>query len=287
MRMLALAVVSLLVVGCKTPAPEQKEPLGPPPVPVKFDPVAYVASYRHPLECESMASRLQGQSRDQAWQALEACVKHGNFLYLRALLSPNWLPDLQNRPDAPALVTDVIAARGGNIDADLQLLHKQRIPLFALAAGLGQPEVYQGRLVLIRGKVNSIRKVHGRLIADVSEVTLQSEQKASRQIGASLEDHSVETDAQQDDSGHWGGEDLREGDEDLRMTVPVYDNTSVDTGREVMLSIAHPDPFFETGGEYLMLVRFDGVRPAGPEDNEPTARATLLHFQRPGSLVVN
>src|SRR4051812_2026604 len=105
-----------------------------------------------PERCEADArARLPSPA---AWQDLWACVNSGHFTALRQLLSGAWDRDLQTRPDAPLLVLRVIAARGGNVDGDLRLLHDRRVPLFSLSQALARPELYRGAFVIVRATLS-------------------------------------------------------------------------------------------------------------------------------------
>lgn len=288
-----LLLVTLAAAGCATSSPETaKDPftLGGGGGKASFDPAGYAARYPQPLECEVMARQLQARSRDDAWRALQACVKTGNFWPLRALLSPAWLPDLRFRPDAANLLAQVVASRGGEVRSDLDLLHDAKLPLFSLQDGLENPELYAGRLILVRAKVEELRREDGKLIAALAERTLESERR-TRQLGAAEIEEQDASDAYASGPAgaatpgfanparsHWRGEH--------RYEAPYYENVSVDTGRLALASVPTADPFLEPGREFLFLARFDGLeKPDDPRD-APVARLTLVSFEKPAGLVL-
>src|SRR5438045_6578913 len=120
-----------------------------------FDAKAFAATQPSPFDCESSARRLRETSPDQAWAALIACVERqgwsrGDFTSLERITGGFWAEDLTTRPDAPRLIARIIAARGGDVEGDISLVQKSRVPLFTLSAALRQPGVYNGRSLLAR-----------------------------------------------------------------------------------------------------------------------------------------
>src|SRR5205814_10006153 len=144
-----------------------------------FDAKAFAATQPSPFDCESSARRLRETSPDQAWAALIACVERqgwsrGDFTSLERITGGFWDEDLTTRPDAPRLIARIIAARGGDVEGDIPLVQKSRVPLFTLAAALRQPDVYKGRWVLVRGALSDIRQDGGRTAAMMRETSLRA-----------------------------------------------------------------------------------------------------------------
>lgn len=287
MRRAGLLVVFLVGLGCASARPEPTEPFtlggggG-----RAFSPAAFAARYPQPLECEVMARSLQPTSREQAWSVLQACVAGGRFWPLRALLTPAWLPDLQIRPDAANLLAKVVAARGGEVQTDLGLLHDARLPLFSLEDGLENPKLYAGRLILLRAKVEELRHEDGKLVAALAERTLASERRA-RQVGASAVQSQEVTDTDEAPPGRGFANRHRSlWRSEQRVEAPYYVNVSVDTGRLALASVPAADPFLEPGQEFLVLARFDGLEPPDEPRDPPVARVTLISYERPAGLVL-
>ena len=120
-----------------------------------FNSGAFAAEQFTPADCETASRQIHQQSADDGWSALRACVERtrwprGEFTQLERLTGGYWDAELQTRPDAPRLVARIIALRGGDVEGDIPLAQKSRVPLFTLAAALRQPDVYQGRWVILR-----------------------------------------------------------------------------------------------------------------------------------------
>src|SRR5947207_5985556 len=144
-----------------------------------FDPRAFAASQPSPWDCESAARRLRDTAPEQAWAALVACIERqgwprGDFTYLELITGGFWDQDLTTRPDAPKVMSRVIALRGGDVEGDIPLVQKSRVPLFTLAAALRQPDVYKGRWVLVRGALSEIRQDGNKAAAMMRETSLRA-----------------------------------------------------------------------------------------------------------------
>lgn len=111
------------------------------------------ARVQAPVRCARAAAAWLPAAPDEAWGALWCCVEAGRFIALRELLGPDWDPLLRTRHDAPILLARVIAERGGDVEADLALLHEHRIPIFSLEQALARGTA--GTVVLLRGRLSS------------------------------------------------------------------------------------------------------------------------------------
>src|SRR5207302_9073832 len=113
-----------------------------------------------------------------------------------------WELDLQTRRDARRLVARVIALRGGDVEGDIPLAQKSRVPLFTLAAALRQPEVYKGRWVVMRAAVTELKQN----AAMVRETSLRATAREVQVGPIRRTDHSsstaVSADAQPTHYGH-------------------------------------------------------------------------------------
>src|SRR5437868_7606515 len=144
-----------------------------------FDSRGFAASQPSPWECETAARRLHETAPEQGWAALVACIERpgwprGDFTYLERITAGFWDQDLTTRPDAPRVIARIIASRGGDVEGDIPLVQKSRVPLFTLAAALRQPDVYKGRWVLVRGALSEIRQDGGRTAAMMRETSLRA-----------------------------------------------------------------------------------------------------------------
>lgn len=295
-RISLLALAALLGTGCITsPEPRESTPLISPPAPRPFDPSGFAAQFTRPQDCEAGARDLRAKSPGHAWAALKACVRMSRFIQLQTIVD-GWVQDLQTRPDAPLLLTQVIAMRGGSVETDLQLLHKDKVPLFSLEDAFAQPEVYAGRYVVLRAKVDETRVSGNLATARVAEVQLQSESFEAPLAGKvhhrSTESHAT---GRVKGKGILGGPSAAGGydhstDVSSSESLRRYENVSVETGRAALLKLSKPDPFLESGREYIVIARFDGMRTTSinEDEDEPEqiATLTLVSYEEPNPLVM-
>ncbi len=258
------------------------------------NPKALAAEYPRPADCEGAARQFADSNREFAWSMLKACVDRGNFTALRALTHETWEKDLQTRPESPLLLAMVIAARGGDIEGDLGALRKMRVPLFTLGAALAQPETYKGRYIVLRGKTGEARSAAGKPTVMVGEVSLQA-QTTEQEVGPAY-NYSSKSSGQasaQVKTTRFGnaaakGQYSSTSDSRYVKTVQRHDNVQTETGRQVMVRLAQPDPFLETGREFVFLVRFDGVRQMASDEGEsmPVAVVSMVKYLVPSALLI-
>src|SRR5436190_290653 len=164
-----------------TPTPQagptrlEASPRQPPP----FDAKGFAAIQLSPVECEKGARQLYEMRPDQGWAALVACIERsrwprGEFTHLELLTRGAWDQELQTRPEAPRVIAKVVALRGGDVEGDIPLVQKSRVPLFTLAAALRQPDVYRGRWVLVRGSLSEIKQDGNKAAAMIAETSLRA-----------------------------------------------------------------------------------------------------------------
>lgn len=242
------ALFVLLMCGCATEhAVEVEDPacckeVNKPPATRGID---FAEVVNAPERCEA-AARAELPS-PAAWQDLWICVQSGHFTALRELLSGAWDRDLKTRPDAPLLLVRVIAARGGNVDGDLKLLHDRRVPLFSLSQALARPDLYKGAFLIVRATLSS----HGvleekRLVGQTVDVP-QMMMMPNRFVGYGVQKKSR--------------------------------NLDVASGTRVLAS---GDLFLDENDPQIMLARFDGLR-----DSDGWPSLSILDHERPSPLLVH
>lgn len=294
MRRLALLPLALACATAQQPVPPAPTRLSAVATP-SFDARGFAAVQTTPNECEESARILQRTSRDDAWSALRACVErsrwpHGAFTRLQTLIGGAWDEELKTRPDAPALVARVIAARGGDVAGDLPLAQRSRVPLFSLRAALEQPDLYKGRQVLLRGSLAELRAEGGRTTALLRESALRSATREYETGPKSRTEHEetitgaggVRTARY----GEFGGQGAanRSARTDRSTLARRYENEKVLTGRQALGRLAQADPFLEPDREFVFLARFDGVRAA--DDDTTLGLVTVLGYFEPAPLLV-
>jgi hypothetical protein len=235
-----------------------------------FDARAFAASQPTALECEAAARRQRDASADQAWAALVACVERtrwprGDFTYLERLTGGFWDHDLATRADAPRIVARVIALRGGDVEGDLPLVQKSRVPIFTLAAALRDPSVYKGRWVLVRGALTGFESDAGKPAARVRETSLRGTAREIQDGATSRWDHSGTTTVNKNvQTSHYGSATSSRqvsttSRSEYSRVKQKYDNERVETGREALGRLPQADPFLEPDKDFVFLARFDGV----------------------------
>ena len=238
----------------------------------KLDPKSYAQRFQRPVFCEEAARNLQPLSRDKAWAVLMACVEKGNFTLISQLIAGPWDDDLRRRPDAPLLVAKLVASRGGDVVGDVAKFRSRKVPLFALESAVKQPEVYKGRLLVLRAAISDIRTQQGKTTVRLLEKGFTSYDKAYR---------AQTTGRQTDSHSDFWGDDYR--------TKYRFFNEQRETGLEVLGRLAQADPFLEPGKDFVIVGRFDGMRETpGEEERAPESIAvlTVIGYFEPAAAIV-
>ena len=260
-----------------------------------FDPRAFAASQPSPWDCESAARRLRDTAPEQAWAALVACIERqgwprGDFTYLELITGGFWDQDLTTRPDAPKVIARIIASRGGDVEGDIPLVQKSRVPLFTLAAALRQPDVYKGRWVLVRGALTDIRQEAGKPAAMVRETSLRATAREVQVGNVSRWDRSSTASAQSEVAttryGNARGSSryASNGRSEFSTVKQKFDNERVETGRLALGRLAQADPFLEPEKDFLFLGRFEGTSPG--RDQQPVALLSIAGYFQPNALLL-
>ena len=260
-----------------------------------FDPKAFAADQLTPADCETAARQIHQQSADDGWSALRACVERtrwprGEFTQLERLTGGYWDTDLQTRPDAPRLVARIIALRGGDVEGDIPLAQKSRVPLFSLAAALRQPDVYKGRWVVLRGALSDLKTDGNKAAAMVHETSMRATAREVQLGSVSRSDHSssssIRAEAQSSKFGSARGSvQSRGNDRTEHSTVgQKFENERVETGRQAVGKLPQADPFLEPDKDFIFIGRFDGVKPG--EDDQPVAVLSIAGYFPPNALMI-
>jgi hypothetical protein len=261
-----------------------------------FDPKAFAAGQPSALDCESSARRLRETSADQAWAALGACVERqdwarGNFTSLERITGGFWDEDLTTRPDAPRLIARIIASRGGDVEGDISLAQKSRVPLFTLAAALRQPDVYKGRWVLVRGALSGIRQEAGKPAAMMRETSLRATEREVQVGSTTRVEHTRSAKGQREvqttryGNAQSSAQYSSSSRSDYSRMNRKFENERVETGRLALGRLARADPFLEPEKDFLFLARFDGVNPSRDQE-QPVALLSIAGYFQPGALLV-
>lgn len=242
-----------------------------------------VADHERVDRCEVQARALLPEARERAWEWLHHCVDAGYFTSLRTLLAGAWDAELQARPDALPMLAHVVAMRGGNVGADLALLHEKRIPIFSLEQAMAQPEVYRGRLVLVRARF-AASSSDGRSLKLV-ELAIGNQSREVEVAPILRDEWKGRTNEGWSPRAGEPGDERQRGDRGERtrtVTVRRSYNVDLSTGRWAVGQLAQPDPFLDLGGTFVLLARFDGLS----ADDGGAPLLTIVDHQRPHALVM-
>jgi len=289
-----LAIACATAEPSVTPRPQTPLVASPRPPPL-FDAKQFAAAQLTPAECEVAARQLRDDNPDQAWQGLAACIERsrwprGEFTQLELLTRGAWDQDLQTRPDAPRLIAQIIAHRGGDVDGDIALSQKSRVPLFTLAAALRQPDVYKGRWVLVRGALSEMKQDGGKAAALVKETSLRATSREVQVGNISRTETSNSTNisaqAQTTRFGNARGSARYDssGRTESSTVKQKFENEHVETGRVALGKLPQADPFLEPDKDFVFIGRFDGVRPG--DDGQPVAVLSIAGYYQPNALLI-
>jgi hypothetical protein len=244
-------------------------------------PEAWARQHPRPRLCEEAARGVRTASGpDWGWKAIQACAgKKGAGELLERLADVPWLADLRTRPEAVLLLGKVLSVRGGDLASDLALLKKMKVPLFSLDAGAGHPELYRGRSVAFIARVELVEKApKGKGVARLAEQSVVTRATGTRLVPR------YSTTQKQDEHGRRYRERDGYAPDDV---VSTYDNGFEDTGVGVIAYLQRLDPFFEPGGNFLVVGRFDGLVEVPEALDERQPAVTILgYYQTSEQLVV-
>lgn len=235
------------------------------------------------FSCEATARSMGRRDVNRGWMVMRQCIMRSDFTDLDLLVDGEWSDHIAEADDAASLLAHVIAVRGGDVEADLRLLRRRKMPLHSLQAALAEPDAYKGRAVLVRGTAKRGRPVNGgreftlvetKVMAESEWVTAPGTSRLSTKFsGATADQPGVDV----------KGRGLVE--ENVRSEtakVEVLHNVSVETGREVIARLPSGEPSLEPSTDYIIVLKFTGVETVenldGESDDEPTA-VVLDYFE--------
>jgi hypothetical protein len=291
------------------PAPTELAPSGvaPPPKQSNFNARVWVTWQDTAMDCEASARAMRQSNPQHAWEALRACIEIGRFnrgpFTQIALLTSFWDDELRARPDAPRVVGQVIANRGGDVDGDISRVQRVRMPVFTLKAAMTQPEVYKGRYVILRARLFDVKMdaknatamlaetsmKPAEAIRDSGDVYVSSYKGSSNYSGSGSGNGAYATDRYGSGRGSYSydssGGYNSSGSSVSGYAKRFYENVIHPTGRQALGRLPEADPFLEPNKEFVFVTRFDGARP-GNEPNSVMASLTIFTYYLPGALLL-
>lgn len=231
--------------------------------------------------CEATARAMHERDHQRGWAVMNQCIRRPDFTDLEGMTSLPWRDHLLAQPDLSQLVGHVVAARGGDVQNDLRICRRARVPVFSLKAAVAEPDSYQGRTVLVRAAPRGGRLVNGARAVELVETRVMAEPEwvaAGPRMSTTAETTTRPADAAYASQHAPEGYRRSEG-----SRVAVMHNVSVETGLTVIADVGD-DPFLETGTDYVLLLRFDGTREAvNGTVLEEIPVATVLGYFEPAS----
>ena len=258
------------------------------------EPKGFAARFPHPVECETQARKLKAKNAKLGWDVLKACVERGKFTALQRITDGTWDAELK-RADGAQLLLKVMAARGGDVNGDLTPITARKIPLFALASALEQPDVYKGRLVVVRGELAKAKSEGGKMTVMLSEKGMGAS-TSDQEVGSAYTTRSnynssgkASVDTTRYGSARASGSYQSSNDSRSATTKKRFENVEIATGRQALLRLSAPDPFLAPGKDFLVLARFEGVRKMASdetEDSDGVAILTVVMYEEPSALML-
>lgn len=107
-----------------------------------------------------MASAREHYSADpkRGLPLLKACAARSDLLELSALLTGPWKKELAADESLQLALAEVIARRGGFVEADTHACRAAGVPLYDVSTAASQTDKLAGKLVLARGAVQGVAK---------------------------------------------------------------------------------------------------------------------------------
>ncbi len=212
------------------------------------------------FSCEGTARAMAKRDEERGWQVMRQCIMRSDFTDLEMLVHGEWADRVKDSADAATLLAHVIAVRGGDVENDLRLMRRRKMPLFSLAAALAEPDAYAGRFVLVRGTAKKGRPVDNGRVFELTETKVMAEsewvtapgtaRQTSKRAGAVVDRPGVDI----------NGRGLVEDSQlDETSKVEVLHNVSVETGRVVTARLQTGEPSLEPSVDYVVVVRFKGM----------------------------
>ncbi len=230
--------------------------------------------------CEITARALRAKDKQRGWAVMQQCVLRPDYTDLETLLAPPWLEDMKKSPHYAELVGHVMAVRGGDVEHDLRLCRRAKLPLFSLKAALTEPDEYAGKLVVMRGSPKSGRTVGSLRALDIAETRVMAE-GGFVPVGPrrTTTTRSETMDRTNNGRRPQFQEDVQRSE---GLHAEVLHNVSVDTGREVLASVGTDAPFLEPGTDYVLVLHFEGMREAVEDaQTDSEATATVVGYFEP------
>ncbi|MDP2343936.1 MAG: hypothetical protein Q8O67_23465 [Deltaproteobacteria bacterium] len=225
--------------------------------------------------CEQTARAMHKKDLKRGWAVMRHCIRRNDYSDLEILIEGIWAEQMAKDADSALLFAHVIAIRGGDVGADLRLLRRRKMPVYSLQAALSEPESYRGRLVILRGTARQGRTVAGARAFRLVETKVMAESEwVTRPGSGRIINRSNNALADQPDISVRGRGIVERNERESSERVEVLHNVNVETGLEMIGRVEGDEPSLEPATDYVLVVRFDGVKEAVDADGEVDEDAT-------------
>ena len=236
--------------------------------------------------CEQTARDFARKNVERGWAVMHQCILRNDFSDLEILIDGGWAPHVAAADDAASLFAHVIAVRGGDVESDLRLLRRKKMPVYSLQAALAEPDSYRGRFVLVRGTARNGRAAEGGRTFRLVETRVMAESEwVSPPNSARLSTRTSGTVADQPGIDIKGRGVVENNQRDDSTKVEILHNVSVETGRELQARVKSDEPSFEPAIDYVVVLRFEGVREVKVADSDDVVLNTA--FQQASGIIVD
>lgn len=237
------------------------------------------------FSCEATARAMAKRDAERGWQVMHQCIQRHDFTDLELLVDSEWSDRVAAATDAASLMAHVVAVRGGDVESDLRLLRRHKVPLYSLQAALSEPDSYLGRYVLVRGSPRAGRTVDGGRHFQLVETKVMAESEWVTAPGSTRLSTKF-----QGGTADQPGLDVKRGRVDSSTShqsekVEVLTNVSVETGLHITARLPAGEPVLEPATDHIVVLKVGGVEKTedldGEVDEEPWA--TVVDFFEPES----
>lgn len=241
-----------------------------PNTPLTDDEARMIArSHDAAFSCEQTARAMAKKDRQRGWQVMRECILRRDFTDLELLIDSGWASDVARDARNASLLAHVIAVRGGDVDNDLRLLRRRKMPVYSLQAALAEPTAYKGRTILVRAKAKDGRMQGDGRAFTLDETKMMAESEWVTAPGTSRSSTRTRGATRDQPTSDIAGPGVVEDTANDRTSkVEVLHNVSVTTGRSVTASVAGDAPSLEPLTDYVVVLRFEGVRAVVDDEGE-------------------
>jgi hypothetical protein len=188
------------------------------------------------------------------------------------------------------------------VDGDISRLQSVRMPVFTLGAAMRQPEVYKGRLVIVRAKLVDVKADEKSATAMLAETSMRTAETVRGDVYVSTYSGSANVRGSGSGSGAYStdrngsgrGSYTYGGDSGYTSTGTStygrgklgFENVVQPTGLQALGKLPEADPFLEPSKEFIFVARFDGARPASAPNTSPIAALSIFTYFPPAALLM-